>query len=57
MGNHLKGCSCRRCRAGMHSKYGGKLMQKVIRKIRRVAKQAIRRGEEPPPCQSRGYTD
>jgi hypothetical protein len=57
MGNHLKGCGCRRCRSGMHTKTGDKLVQKVIRSIRRTAKQALRRGEEPPPSRSMGYTD
>lgn len=57
MGNHLKGCSCRRYRSGMHSKYGSRLLKKVIRSIRRAAKRALRPGEEPPPCQPRGYTD
>jgi hypothetical protein len=57
MGNHLKGCSCRRCRSGMHTKYGGELLRKIVRSIRRTVKQALRRGEEPPPCRSRGYTD
>jgi hypothetical protein len=41
----------------MHTKYGGKLLQKIIRAARRVAKQALRRGDEPAPTQSRGYTD
>ena len=57
MGNHLKGCGCRRCRSGMHTKYGGMLLQKFIRSVRRVTKQALRRGEEPPPTRSIGYTD
>jgi hypothetical protein len=41
----------------MHTEAGGKLVQKVIRSIRRTAKQALRRGEEPPPTRSMGYTD
>ena len=57
MGNHLKGCGCRRCRSGMHTKFGGKQVQKVIRSVRRTAKQALRKGEEPPPAKSVGYTD
>ena len=57
MGNHMKGCGCRRCRSGMHSKFGSKLMRKLIRGVRRAAKMALRRGDEPPPCASRGYTD
>jgi hypothetical protein len=54
MGNHLKGCGCR---SGMHTKSGGKLLQKIVRSIRRSAKQALRRDEEPVLCRSRGYTD
>jgi hypothetical protein len=57
MGNHLKGCGCRRCRSGMHTPYGGKLLRKLIRAFRREAKEALRRGEEPPPTKSIGYTD
>lgn len=57
MGNHMKGCSCRRCRSGMHTKYGGKLLQKIIRSVRRAVKQALRWGDEPAPTKSRGYTD
>jgi hypothetical protein len=56
MGNHLKGCGCRRCRSGLHTKYGGRLLQKVIRSVRRYAKQALRRSDEPPPERSVGYT-
>lgn len=57
MGNHMKGCGCRYCRRGMHSRYGSKLMQKFVRSVRRVVKVALRRGDEPPPTQSVGYTD
>jgi hypothetical protein len=41
----------------MHTRYGSKLLQKLIRSIRRRAKQVLRRGEEPEACWSRGYTD
>ncbi len=57
MSNNMKGCSCRRCRMGMHTKYGGKLLQKLVRSARRKAKEKLRQGEEPDPCTSRGYTD
>jgi len=57
MSNHVKGCGCRNCRAGMHSKSGGVMVQKFIRRVRRVVKEMLRRGEEPPPAQSIGYTD
>ena len=45
MSNHVKGCGCRHCRAGMHTKFGGVMVQKFIRKVRRVAKEMLRRGE------------
>ena len=57
MGNHIKGCGCQQCRKGMHTKYGSVLLQKLVRKVRRDAKEKLRRGEEPDPCASRGYTD
>ncbi|MFO0930372.1 MAG: hypothetical protein U0736_25650 [Gemmataceae bacterium] len=57
MGNHVKGCSCRSCKFGMHTKTGSRVVQKVIRRARRLAKEALRRGEEPVPCVSRGFTD
>lgn len=57
MGNHLKGCGCRRRRAGMHTKFGGTTVQKIVRRILRATKQVLRRGEEPPPTQSVEYTD
>jgi len=57
MGNHLKGCGCRRCRSGMHTKYGGLLLQKFIRSVRRATKQTLRRVEEPPTTRSLGSTD
>ncbi|HWG46194.1 MAG TPA: hypothetical protein VN688_25765 [Gemmataceae bacterium] len=41
----------------MHTKYGSTLLQKIVRSVRRAAKQTLRRGDEPPPTKSRGYTD
>jgi hypothetical protein len=41
----------------MHTPYGGKLLRKLIRVFRREAREALRRGEEPPPTKSIGYTD
>jgi hypothetical protein len=57
MGNHLKGCGCSQCRRDMHTKSGSKVLQKFMRSFRRAAKQVLRRGEEPPPTRSVGYTD
>lgn len=41
----------------MHTKSQGKLLQKIVRSVRRSVKQALRRGDEPVPATSRGYTD
>ena len=41
----------------MHTNSEGKFIQKFIRKVRRDAKQALRRGEEPAPTVSLQYTD
>jgi hypothetical protein len=41
----------------MHTPFGGTLLQKLVRSVRRRVKEILRRGEEPPPCKSRGYTD
>ena len=49
MANHMKFCSCRMCRAGLHTKNGGDTAQKAIRRNRRKTKEALRRGEEPAP--------
>jgi len=57
MGNHMKGCGCRRCRSGLHTKAGGKQVRKALQSARRATKQSLRRGEEPPPTNSIAYTD
>jgi hypothetical protein len=45
------------CRRGRHTKTGGTQVQQVIRSVRRAVKRALRRGEEPRPTRSVGYTD
>lgn len=57
MPSPLKFCGCRTCRRGMHTKTGGSYVKKVVRRARRAAKRALRRGEEPVPAVSVGYTD
>jgi len=57
MPNHMKGCGCKRCRKGMHSKQGSIDVQKVIRKVRRKTKQKLKKGLAPDPKFSIGYTD
>ena len=57
MSNHLKFCGCRLCRRGMHTKNGGKTVQRTIRKFRRAAKQKLKKGEEPAFKISVPYTD
>jgi len=41
----------------MHTRGGGFMLQRVIRKIRRIGKMMLRRGQEPPPTHSLEYTD
>ncbi len=53
----MKGCGCRMCRRGMHTKGGGWLVQKAIRKARHAAKVKLRRGEEAEMKFSIGWTD
>lgn len=60
MPNHMKFCSCRHCRAGMHRAGPGK--DQVVRAIRRqryVVKAHIRKNPygDPPGATSAGYTD
>lgn len=57
MPNHMKGCGCRSCRRGMHTRLMGKYVRRVVRSARRKAKEALRRGDEPLPCVSLDYTD
>ena len=57
MSNHLKGCGCQYCASGMHTKRGGKYMQRITCSVRQATKRALRWGEEPPPVRSVGYTD
>jgi hypothetical protein len=49
MPNHLKFCGCKMCRSGMRSR--GKMaakVQRAVRRMRRLARLALRRDEEPP---------
>ncbi|MBN9522213.1 hypothetical protein J0H58_27455 [bacterium] len=58
MPNHLKFCGCPTCRSGMRAR--GKMAAKVlraVRRLRRAAKLALRRGEEPPPAVGVERTD
>jgi hypothetical protein len=57
MPNHLKFCGCPRCRSGMHTKSGGKMVKRVVRRSRRTAKVKLKKGEEPEPKSSVDYTD
>ena len=57
MANHLKFCSCRQCRAGKHTKAGGKVIQAVVRKNRRKTKAALKMGRDTTQTVSAGYTD
>lgn len=56
--NHLKFCGCQQCRAGMHlSGRSAALVRRVVRRFRREAKAALKRGEEPERVASVPYTD
>lgn len=53
----IKGCSCRKCRSGLHGRRGEWVARNVARRYRRMSKAALKRGVEPPQTISRGYTD
>lgn len=57
MPNHMKFCGCKMCRAGRHTSWNRHMIQQVIRKARRLAKQALRRGDTPDDKHSVPYTD
>lgn len=57
MSNHMKFCSCRACRDGLHRGKGRNFMvRKTARKFRYKTKDALKKGKEPPNCISVGYT-
>ena len=55
MSNVMKFCGCRQCRVGLHR--NGWRCRAVVRRLRRLTKLALRRGEEPPRVASVPYTD
>ena len=57
MANHMKLCSCRRCRHGLHTKTGGETARRAVRGARHQAKMQLKRGETPSPVFSVAYTD
>jgi hypothetical protein len=57
MANHMKRCSCRQCRAGLHTKAGGEVARQAVRKARRLARVSLKNGETPSPVFSVDYTD
>lgn len=56
MPKHLKFCGCRQCRRGMHRGMGW-VVRKAVRRLRRLTKLALRRGDDPPGAVSVPYTD
>ncbi len=54
---HLKKCSCKACRKGLHTKAGGFTARAAQRKDRKTVKEALKKGEEPPKAGSVTYTD
>jgi len=57
MSNHLKFCSCRACKAGRHRPGSKSEIKRASRRLRKSAKQALAKGEEPPSKTSVTYTD
>jgi len=57
MANHMKLCSCKTCRRGLHSPSGSEVARQAVRGARRRARQALRRGDTPDPIFGVGYTD
>jgi hypothetical protein len=58
VGNHMKFCGCGMCRRGLHrGQFGDVTARKAIRKFRRMTKDALRKGDEPPKAISVPYTD
>lgn len=63
MANHLKACSCKACRYGMHhTSYGATIVRKAVRNFRhdtKAALRAIKNGKdvEIPMIAYVGYTD
>ena len=54
---HLKKCSCKACRRGLHTDAGGFTARSAVRKDRKKVKAALKKGEEPPKAGSIPYTD
>jgi hypothetical protein len=57
MSNHLKFCSCRACKAGRHRPGSKSEIKRASRRLRRNAKAALDKGQEPPSKTSVSYTD
>lgn len=57
MPNHMKFCGCKRCKVGRHTARNKYMIQQVVRKLRRMAKLALRRGDHPDDKASVPYTD
>jgi hypothetical protein len=58
MPSHLKFCGCEMCRSGMrHRAKMEAKVQRAARRLRHLAKLALRRGEEPPATVSVERTD
>ncbi len=57
MSNTYKGCSCSRCKSGLHTAYGKSKMTCAKRKLRHGAKISLRKGVEPERLVSIPFTD
>jgi phage gpG-like protein len=57
MSRQLKFCGCKSCRAGRHRKGGKSIVKRAARHLRRSAKAAVAKGQEPTTKTSVSYTD
>jgi hypothetical protein len=57
MPNHMKRCSCKACRRGLHTKRGSDVARRKVRVARRQAKLALKVGKVPDKVFSVPYTD
>ena len=57
MSRELKFCSCKSCRKGRHRPGSKSEIKRASRRLRKSAKAALKRGEEPPSKTSVSFTD
>lgn len=55
--NEHPSCGCHHCRRGKHSPAGHATIKAVTRRLRRLYREALRRGAEDPIRTATPYTD